>query len=225
MPLLALGEAGDGRTIALAVDATHRLAFSEFAATTAGRGYGALWDGLLGWLMRDPRYEAARVELLRPCVAGESTVLRVTRLPGMDGDVEASLERLGAKKPAPIELTADDKTKSSVDIPIDGLEAGGYSARVRIGTAPPTRHDFACERAGPAWSDSRPDPERLGRIADATGARSVAPDDIDELPLPESTRVAAERHVVPVLPPWGWTLCAAVVLGAHWIARRRGGLA
>jgi hypothetical protein len=53
----------------------------------------------------------------------------------------------------------------------------------------------------------------------------VAPDDIDDLPLPESTRVAAERHVVPVLPSWGWTLCAAAVLGAHWVARRRGGLA
>jgi hypothetical protein len=143
----------------------------------------------------------------------------------MEGDVEASLERLGSKKPAPIELTADDSTKSTVDLTIDRLEAGGYSARVRIGAAPPTRHDFACERAGPAWSDSRPDPERLRRIADATGARSVAPDDIDDLPLPESTRVAAERHVVPVLPSWGWTLCAAAVLGAHWVARRRGGLA
>ena len=56
MPVLALGEAGDGRTIALSVDSTHRLAFSPMAATVAGRAYGALWDGLLGWLMRDPRY-------------------------------------------------------------------------------------------------------------------------------------------------------------------------
>ena len=96
MPLLALGEAGDGRAIALGVDDTHQLAFSEFAAKVAGRAHGALWDGLLGWLMRDPRYEAARVDLARDCVAGEPAVLRVTRLPGMDGDLDVVLERLAA---------------------------------------------------------------------------------------------------------------------------------
>jgi uncharacterized membrane protein len=42
MPVLALGEAGDGRTIALSVDSTHRLAFSPMAASVAGRAYGAL---------------------------------------------------------------------------------------------------------------------------------------------------------------------------------------
>src|SRR5690606_20415619 len=58
MPLLALGEAGDGRAIAMGVDATYTLAFGDLAARASGRAYGALWDGLLGWLMRDPRYEA-----------------------------------------------------------------------------------------------------------------------------------------------------------------------
>ena len=66
MPVLALGEAGDGRSIALGVDGTHALAFSEFADRAAGRAYGALWDGLVGWLMRDPRYEALRLELVWP---------------------------------------------------------------------------------------------------------------------------------------------------------------
>jgi hypothetical protein len=36
--------------------------------------------------------------------------------------------------------------------------------------------------------------------------------------------VSAERHVVPVAPPWVWTLVAAATLGAHWFARRRSGL-
>ncbi|HEV8549843.1 MAG TPA: glutamine amidotransferase, partial [Polyangiaceae bacterium] len=70
MPMLALGEAGDGRSIALGVDATHELGFGELAERSSGRAYGALWDGLLGWLMRDPRYEAGRVALVGPCIAG-----------------------------------------------------------------------------------------------------------------------------------------------------------
>jgi hypothetical protein len=44
------------------------------------------------------------------------------------------------------------------------------------------------------------------------------------LPLPEATQVASERQVAPLLPPWAWSLGAALLLGAHWIVRRRGGL-
>jgi uncharacterized membrane protein len=224
MPLLAMGEIGDGRSIALAVDDTHLLAFSEFAAKVAGRAYGALWDGLLGWLMRDPRYEAARVGLVSDCIAGEPLTLRVTRLPGMTGSVEASIEKLGPAKGPRVALNAPESTLSTVDLAVPPLEAGGYTARVRIGAAPPTRHDFACERGGPAWSDSRPDPDRLERIARATGGRSVDYRNVDELPVPGSTEVDAERQVSPVLPSWVWALTASFVLGAHWVSRRRAGL-
>src|SRR4051812_4219031 len=98
LPVLALGESGDGRSIALGVDGTHALAFSEFADRAAGRAYGALWDGLVGWLMRDPRYEALRLELSGPCIAGLPSSLRLVRLPGSPGDVTLQLTRLGPQR-------------------------------------------------------------------------------------------------------------------------------
>ncbi len=223
MPVLALGEAGDGRTIALGVDGTHQLGFSEFASRAAGRGYGALWDGLVGWLMRDPRYEAARIEVVGECIAGSPTRLRLTRLPGAKGDVELELDRLG-KTSAPIVKKLTPPESGPVEIDVGALEAGGYTARARVGASPPTRQDFACERGGEAWSDSRPDANRLVRIAAVTGGVSVDQDDVAALPSPEPTTVAAERHVSPVLPPWAWSAMAALALGAHWVARRRGGL-
>jgi hypothetical protein len=225
MPVLALGEAGDGRSIALGVDGTHRLAFGEFAERAAGRAYGAAWEGLLGWLMRDPRYEAARVELVGECIGGSPSRLRLTRVPGMSGDVELALEKLGVAGQTPTTRTIEAPEGGPVEIPIGRLAPGGYTARVRVGAAPPTRYDFACERGGDAWSDSRPDPGLLQSIADVTGGRAVVADSAEDLPLPEPTRVAAERHVSPVLPPWLWTLSAALALGLHWLARRRGGLA
>jgi hypothetical protein len=223
MPVLALGEAGDGRSIALGLDGTHGLAFSELASTVAGRGYGALWDGLLGWLMRDPRYEAARAELVGECIAGEPATLRIVPLPGMQGEIELTLERLGTD-PRPVRKKLSPQPSGQVEIEVGPLEAGGYSARARVGAAPPTRYDFACEKAGEAWSDSRPDADRLERIARVSGGRSVDAEDVASLPLPQPTQIAAERHVSPVLPAWVWTLLAAVALGGHWIIRRRGGL-
>jgi uncharacterized membrane protein len=224
MPVLALGEAGDGRSIALGVDGTHALAFSQFADRAAGRGYGALWDGLVGWLMRDPRYEALRLELSGPCIAGLPASLRLVRLPGAAGGVSLQVTRLGPQSLPVVERTVKDPAPGALELDLGVLESGGYSASARVGAAPPTRFDFACERGGPAWSDSRPDPERLARIAKAAAGQAVSRANIGELPVPEPTEVAAERSSVPLLPAWAWTLAASMALGGHWYARRRQGL-
>jgi hypothetical protein len=42
--------------------------------------------------MRDPRYEALRLELAGPCIAGLPAKLSLTRLPGATGDVSIELE-------------------------------------------------------------------------------------------------------------------------------------
>lgn len=225
MPVLALGERRDGRTIALGVDGTHLLAFSELAAVAAGRAYGALWEGLLGWLMRDPRYEVARIELLGECIANEPTTLRVVPVPKTSGEMTLELSQLGRKGAKRKRELKPQTGSGPIDVTFNNLSPGGYTARARLGKAPPARFDFACERGGEAFSDSRPDPDRLRTISKVTGGRSVAATAVTELPRPSATRVTQERHASPLLPAWAWALCAALMLGVHWILRRTGGLA
>jgi uncharacterized membrane protein len=223
MPLLALGEKGDGRAIALAVDGTYRLSYSSLGSETAGRAHGALWDGLLGWLMRDPRYEPAQIELDSPCTAGVPLSLRVRPLPGSEGDLHVEVARLERRE---VVVRKDGKaTENPVTVDVGKLEPGGYSAKVWVGTGPSTRRDFACERGGDEWADSRPDEARLRAIAKATGGEFLRASEAGKLPLPPATEVAAERRVEPMLPAWSWTLLAALSLGIHWIVRRRTGLA
>lgn len=231
MPVLAIGDQGDGRSIALGIDGGWQLEFSQLGARTSGRGYGALWDGLLGWLMRDPRFEPGQLELSTPCVAGEPTKMRV-RAAGSastDGKTMAlEVRRLDKPDVPPVRVELPDRGPagaSSVELTLPPLAAGGYTARLRLGAGPTTRRDFACESGGDEWADSRPDPDRLRALAGATGGSfRFASDDL-ALPLPRPAVVSAERHVVPVAPPWAWTLAAAGALGAHWFARRRSGLA
>jgi uncharacterized membrane protein len=229
MPVLAIGDEGDGRSIALGIDGLWLLKFSALGARTSGRGHGALWDGLLGWLMRDPRFEPAQLEIA--CTAGLPSTLRVHVLPLAQGaaiepltiDV-AQIDRAGG---APIHLEGKRASPSdtTIDLPLPALPAGGYTARLRIGSGSTTRRDFACEAGGDEWADSRPDPERLRAIALATsGSFAQASDGPGAIKLPAPTVVSAERHVVPVAPPWAWSLAAAVLLGAHWFTRRRSGL-
>jgi uncharacterized membrane protein len=216
MPLLSLGEKGDGRSIALALDATYRLAYSALGSDRSGRAHGALWDGLLGWLMRDPRYEPAGVE-------GEALTLTVRPLPGSEGAVDLTVQGLDqrgstVKRQAPL-------GEGPVRIDVGALEPGGYGATVRIGGGPATRRDFACERGGDEWADSRPDVARLRAIAAATGGEHVRASAAGRIPLPPATTISAERRVTPLLAAWVWTVLAAAALGVHWIARRRSGLA
>jgi uncharacterized membrane protein len=225
MPLLLLGEKGDGRSIALAVDNTYRLAYSGLGSETSGRAHGALWDGLLGWLMRDPRYEPAQVELGSACMAGMPLSLKVRPLPGSEGVLNVDVVKLEGHQVVAHKQTKFVKDGEPVDIDVGPLEPGGYSARVWVGTGPSTRHDFPCERGGDEWADSRPDEARLMAIARATGGEFFHAGDAWKVPIPPSTEVAAERRVVPLLPPWTWTIFAAAALGLHWIVRRRTGLA
>jgi uncharacterized membrane protein len=228
MPILALGEHGSGRTMALAIDGSHRLLFSEGAAKDAGRAHGAFWDAMLGWLMRDPRFEPAVVDLRGGCIAGESATLVLRPLSGEVGTAQIKVVRLGSGDVARTVSTALDGTGKPIELPVGPLEAGGYSAVVEIGSGaskgPTTRRDFACEKGGEEWADSRPDNARLEAIAAATGGKFVAARDAGSLPLPPATLVASERQVAPILPAWAWSLLAAVLLGVHWIVRRLGGL-
>jgi hypothetical protein len=226
MPVLALGESGDGRAIALSVDGTHQLQWSELGERTAGRAYSALWEGLVGWLMRDPRYESARLELTHECRAGTPVALSLTRLPGAAATVTVNVERLGEGTAAalPEKSLHLDGDAETATLELGSLDEGGYTATVRIGNAPPARLDFACERGGPAFADSRPDVGLLERLSSATGGKSVAASDAGSLPAPPPTHVSNQRIVMPLLPAWLWALAAASAIGAHWYARRRAGL-
>jgi uncharacterized membrane protein len=237
MPILAVGDQGNGRSIALGIDGAWELEFSQLGARTSGRGYGALWDGLLGWLMRDPRFEPGQLELVSPCVADTPTKLRV-RLPststphgaatdGKTKDMVVELRRLDKQDVAPIRIDVPKRApgaSSAVEVALPSLAAGGYTARLKLGAGPTTRRDFACESGGDEWADSRPDRDRLRALASATGGSFHDASDDLTLPLPKPAVVSAERHVVPVAPSWAWSLAAAIALGVHWFARRRSGL-
>lgn len=232
MPVLAIGDEGDGRTIALGIDGLWTLKFSELGARTAGRGHGALWDGLLGWLMRDPRFEPAQMEMVGGCTAGLPSTLRAEILPGATGtpaDTVAidvtQIDRSSNAPPLHFEAKRTSPSDTTLEFALPPLAAGGYTARLRVGSGSSTRRDFACEAGGDEWADSRPDPDRLRALASATGGSFAFAGDATSIPFPKPTVVSAERHVVPLAPPWAWTLFAAVALGVHWIARRRSGLA
>ena len=234
MPVLSLGEFGTGRVIALTVDGTHKLLFSTFAVAEAGRAYGALWEGLLGWLMRDPRFESTSLHFGSGCFEGEPTSVSIQALPEHAGEAALTVSRLGSGETAFEAKFVLPNDGSAANVELPPLTRGGYAARVRIAprgategddsAQPATRRDFACEKGGAEWADSRPAPDRLRAISKATGGVSVSFDALVDLPALPQTFIASRRSEVPVAPAGVWTTLAAAAVGVHWILRRRSGL-
>ena len=234
MPVLAIGDEGDGRSIALGIDGLWMLKFSQLGARTAGRGHGALWDGLLGWLMRDPRFEPAQLEIVGGCTAGLASKLHVQVLPAAAGaggesvtiDV-AQIDKSNGVPPVHLEAKRANPSDTSLNFALPALAGRRDTRRAsRVGSGSSTRQDFACEAGGDEWAGLAPGSRReLRALAAATRGRFAFADEAASLPFPAPTVVSAERHVVPLAPPWAWSLLAAVALGAHWFARRRSGLA
>lgn len=251
MPVLAIGDVGDGRSIALGLDSTHLLAFSPFAAKNGGRGYDALWRGLIGWLMRDPRYEPVRGRLVHasgngPCLAGAPAAFRIeaspiagaARLTAKVSPLDPPHAEVGESLPAKVDTKIDGTPPILVPLAVDGASgvapSGSWAVRLAIGEANAagetpaslaTRSLAVCERGGDEWADPRPDREKLAAVAKANGGVVVDPNGLSSIPAPVASVVSLERNVAPILPAWAWAAMAAVALGAHWFVRRRGGLA
>jgi uncharacterized membrane protein len=141
MPVLAVGEEGDGRAIAMGVDGAWLLEFSSLGSRTAGRGHGALWDGLLGWLMRDPRFEPAQLEIVGGCTAGLASTLRARLLPGA-----ATASSQAAR--VTLDVTRIDKPQQA---PVHVEETRPADA-----TCPSRRSARAGTRRACAWATARP---------------------------------------------------------------------
>lgn len=228
MPILALGDAENGRSIALTVDGSWTLAFSSLGERTGGRAHAAFWDGLLGWLMRDSRYELLQVGLEAPCVAalpGAAAPSKhpVLRVRGATDPTAVALEvrRMGGGAEKAVAVSAPVTRGKDTLFTLPSLPPGGFTARAKLRGGFSTTFDFACEAGGDEWADVRPDEARLRKIAAATGGTFVASDALASLPLPAPTVITVERRSRPLLANWLWALLAAGALGGHWVLRRQ----
>lgn len=231
MPLLVLGEVADGRSVALAVNGTYHLGFGSVGVRTGGEGHRALWEGLLGWLMRDPRYESAQLAAAGPCISGHPLQLSLSTLPAPARDVRLELTPLTTepKTAGPVVIEAlsganSDEPRVRHAFRVTGLTPGGHAARAFVSDTAPSRLLVPCEVGGAAWADSRPDPERLARIAARSGGVARRATDRLDLPQPERPFLTSERRSQPLVPAWVWSTLASLSLGVHWLVRRRGGL-
>ena len=230
-PVVAVREVGEGRTLAVATDATWRWGFLAAEAGQGNRAYLRFWNAALRWLVRDPGLAPLQVEPDAPAVEPGAPVGLTISSRGPDWGPAAGKRVTGELVDEDGRAVAHGEAVAGADgtarIELVPPAPGAYKivARDEAGTETATAA-VAVRGAGPEDADAAPRPELLSAIAEATGgAFSALPDGgLPELRLadPEVVEIG-RRKAVPMWDRW-WTLTAlAAVVAAEWVLRRRWG--
>lgn len=234
VPLLVLGEAGEGRVMAVLSDGTWQWAFDADEAFTNARLYERFWARAIRWLIRDPELTPVKLALdkssLRP---GEHLALQVevrrsdyTPASGAQIEIEISDARDGAVVQTS-RATAGPEGILRREIAID--RPGPYKIRARgFEDGAPLGEDqgaLAVHATGPEQVATEVRPELLREIAAATrGHFADNPSRLADVPLtdPEVVEVGHRRDE-PLAHQALLLAILAALCATEWVLRRRWG--
>ncbi|MDW8246700.1 MAG: MG2 domain-containing protein [Sandaracinaceae bacterium] len=229
LPVLVVGERGEGRVLVLLTDSTWRWAFQP-AEEDEGEGlaYERFWDAAVRWLIRDPSFEPSRIttdqERYGPGAQMHVEVLlrHQTYRPIAGQGFRLRLMNSKGAQAWSLEARTDSQGQARIECPAP-REAGGYRliAEDEAGNAKASEV-FVVEEGGQELADPRPDPELMRELAAKTGGVFQKIEEAGSLkdfvalarPLRRITRskpFASPAFVVPLL----------LLLGLEWILRRR----
>jgi len=232
LPVLAVREAGEGRTLLLGTDSSWRWSFLDVESGGDGRAYDAFWRTAIRWLIHDPDLERVRLELPDDLFAPGAAVPIVVRVydrdfaPAKRTPIALEIARLDAPaEPRTFSLASDDSGLARLDLASPGRGA----FRVRAHTDRRRSRDervFVVAASGEELG--RPDArdDLLRALARETGGTFRASgESLRGLRLVPSRRVGLETQ--RDLDLWAglpMLLLALAALAGEWILRRRWGL-
>ncbi len=214
------------RSAIVATDSLSRLVFSASATDASREAYNHIWLKLLAWMLRPrpPRPITLFADRL-VALAGDPLTVEGDATAAVDS---ATLEFAG---PQPARRAMERRGPGMFRADLPGLPAGRHVLLARANAAggrelgtDTLRIDVVAQSR--EWRHPGPYLPLLQAIADASGGRVVAWDDLDRLPdlLPRGVQPELASHrFAPARGILAAVLLLALILG-DWIARRRWGL-
>lgn len=234
MPVLAVGERGQGRVLAFAADSSYRWGITAGGRSGDASVFERFWDRTLRWLARDPALEASRVLPSRERVgpraqlAVEVLARDATYAPILSHPLRLEVRDAADAVVGSVEVRVDEEGRGEVRVG-GPVRPGAYRLVLVDGTAATALAESAVvvETGGDELADPRADAGSLARIAAATRGRHV--EDARSAPSLASFDSTRERSlgIVPHAPfrsPIALLALVALLVGEWW-ARRRLGLA
>ncbi len=243
LPVLAVREAGKGRSMALTVDSSWRWSFSEAAQGRGNQAYLRFWKNAFRWLMADPSASRVTVDTPREnYAAGDSVRIVVrARTPGfapLEGaDVQAKVigrggavlsGQTGPDGEAVLEYQAVARGAHRVEVTVTnthGAASGQGEISFDLEEVGRAETVFAVTTRDPELDEVAPDAEFLQWLAGATKGRYYEPGDFGPVVRDATAgRTVWDRRETAVWRAPLLGLWIAFFAGLAWIVRRRAGL-
>jgi uncharacterized membrane protein len=231
-PVLVVGTAGRGRTLALTTDTSWRWGITSAGATGDASAYERFWDRTLRWLARDPSLEPAILETDRERYGPGSRVRVRARLaddrhaPYAERPVQITLRDLGGRvlEERRLRTSPEGELETTFAAP-ERPDAYAIEARLGAEEEPLAGEWIVVEAGGDELADPRARPGRLEALAEATGGTFAAsPEDAPPRRSLDTSRVRSlgTQERAP-LGGWLGLLLLAGVFVTEWVLRRRWG--
>ncbi|MBR2980275.1 MAG: theronine dehydrogenase [Myxococcaceae bacterium] len=234
IPLVVLGEAGEGRVMTVLSDGTWQWAFSADEAFSNARLYERFWARAIRWLIRDPELTPVNLTLDKSALEpGEALAIQV----------EVRRRDYTPAKAAEIEIELTDASDGAVvmreramagpegilrrELTVDKpgpykIRARGFEAGQSLGE---DQSALAVHASGPEKSDAAVRPGLLEEIAQLTGGLfEDNPEHLSKAPLndPEIVEIG-QRRDEPLAHQAIFLAVIALCCAAEWVLRRRWG--
>ena len=231
-PVVAVREVGQGRTMALMVDASWRWSFSEAAVGRGNQAYLRFWKNSMRWLLADPTDRRIVVEPSRENVLLNETVRLVAKVrdPAFQPMVDETVTVL-VVEPDGQKVREELQTDATGEVVFEyqPQTRGPHRVEVRVGDETTERAEtvFAATDRDPELSEIRPDIGFMRQLVELYGDEgewrprgTMEPALVNEGAL-QRVPEAQERSL-------SFAPVAALIFGilssvAWWVRRRAGG--
>lgn len=239
MPIVAAGEAGEGRVVTVMTDTTWEWSFLHSGDGGDSESYNTFYSNAIRWLIRDPELELVRIKVdevqkaLGTPTELEVSVFGVDYKPNPQHPLTVTVVRRGSVRQWGEAKMVHDSGKASTNADgqylaqIEAKEPGVYEveAKTRIGERQAKgRQVYVVEDRNPEFEAVVPPLDYLQLLAEASGGDTfhVSAEPEFRFPPPEVTQVV-ERNERALWSGIDILLLAALLLGSEWWLRRRYG--
>ncbi len=235
-PVVAIREAGAGRSMAVTTDSLWFWRFVAVEQGGAGREFDRFWSNALRWLIRDPELSRVRLKAERSVVllgepVGAEVVVLGPDYRGLKGaKVRARLLKLGEGRTPVAEADVKTGPEGAGLLVFKDVAPGTYvieaearSGKERIGTA---REPVIVEAADVEFQAPFPRPDILRALSEASGGQFIQVDEaLPDIEIKDARRVEVDRTKrVPIWDTFPAFAVLLLLLGLEWWLRRRSGL-
>jgi uncharacterized membrane protein len=234
-PVLAVADAGKGRTLALLTDTAWHWGFLAAGAGDDGRTFQRFWESAIRWLVRDPALTLLRLELDRieyrrgQPVSARVRTLHADYTPAAGTEVTLNLfpaENANPDKPLrTLRVTSNKDGEAHFELP--GLGAGAYRLVARgtlDGRALSEEQTFVVRPEGRELEDVVSHQAVLKEIASISGGTFRDDGQLGELGVRKPREIrAGSLKTIEVWSHPGLLLLALLLLATEWALRRRAG--